>query len=194
MSTEIEIKAWVDDPGALRARLAALCGGSPGQGTAFTKEDAYWASPVQGGTAPPQELRIRRETKTSPGGTVSRALWVTYKVKEVRDGMEINDEREFSVSDGPAFEELLCRLGLTKGIEKRKQGWSWNREGNTVELSEVEGLGWFVELEILTAGDAGDLSVARTRLLSLLREIKVPEDRIEARYYTEMLRESPGQA
>jgi adenylate cyclase class 2 len=106
--------------------------------------------------------------------------------------MEINDEREFSVSDAAAFEELLRRLGLQKGIEKNKRGWAWNCAGITVDLTEVAGLGWFVELEILTDDDTGGtVTAARTRLLALLRKIGVKKDRIEPRYYTEMLRTPP---
>jgi adenylate cyclase class 2 len=109
--------------------------------------------------------------------------------------MEINDEREFSVSDGDAFEELLRRLGLQKGMEKNKRGWAWIWDGVTMELTEVEGLGRFVELEIITDDDSNEaIAAARTRLLALLRKIGVKKDRIEPRYYTEMLREKtkPG--
>jgi adenylate cyclase class 2 len=107
--------------------------------------------------------------------------------------MEINDEREFSVSDAAAFEDLLRRLGLQKGIEKNKRGWAWNCAGITAELTEVAGLGWFVELEIITDDAAeGTVTAARTRLLALLRKIGVKKNRIEPRYYTEMLRAPQG--
>jgi adenylate cyclase class 2 len=186
MSTEIELKAWVDDPDRVRLRCVSFAG----QGTSFEKADAYWVFPGGAGAALPSGIRIRRETKTGPSGAVSQALWVTYKVKEVRGGMEINDEREFSVSDGAAFEELLRRLGLQKGVEKNKRGWAWICDGITTELTEVAGLGWFVELEIVTNNDAdGTVTSARTRILALLRKIGIKNDRIEPRYYTEMLRE-----
>jgi adenylate cyclase class 2 len=189
VSVEIELKAWVDDPDGLRLRFSSCAG----QGTSFEKADAYWVFPGGCGAAPSSGVRLRRETKTDPAGTVSRALWVTYKVKEVRGGVEINDEREFSVSDAAAFEELLRRLGLQKDIEKNKRGWAWNCAGVTAELTEVAGLGWFVELEIVTDDDTGGtVTAARTRLLALLRKIGIKEDRIEPRYYTEMLRPPKG--
>jgi adenylate cyclase class 2 len=207
MSLEIELKAWVDDPDGLRARLFSCAG----LDTSFEKADGYWffteadsAVPISkpsgefcepcprrvAGSIPLSGVRIRRETRTDPAGKVSHAVLVTYKVKELREGMEINDEREFSISDGAAFEELLHRLGLEKGMEKNKRGWAWICEGITTELTEVAGLGWFVELEIIT-GDNTDEAVtaARLRLLDLLAKIGVKKDRIEPRYYTEMLRE-----
>jgi adenylate cyclase class 2 len=186
MSVEIELKAWVDDPDRVRLRCVSFAGPA----SSFEKADAYWVFPGGAVAVPSSGIRIRRETKTGPSGEVSQALWVTYKVKEVRGGMEINDEREFSVSDGAAFEELLRRLGLQKDIEKNKRGWVWNCDGITTELTEVEGLGWFVELEIVADDDAGGtVTSARTRLLALLRKIGIKKDRIEPRYYTEMLRE-----
>jgi adenylate cyclase class 2 len=186
MAIEIELKAWADDPDTLRLRFFSLAGG----GFSFEKADAYWFFPGEGDAVPPSGVRIRRETKTDPVGRVSFDLWVTFKIKEVREGMEINDEREFSVSDGAAFEALLLRLGLEKGMEKNKRGWAWNCEGITAELTEVEGLGWFVELEIIADDDAGEtVMAARTRLLALLDKIGVKRDRIEPRYYTEMLRQ-----
>jgi adenylate cyclase class 2 len=189
MSVEIELKAWVDDPDRLRLRLFLFAG----QGTSFEKADAYWVFPGECDAVLPSGVRLRKETRTAPSGEVSQVLWVTYKVKEVREGMEINDEREFSISDGAAFEELLRRLGLQKDIEKNKRGWAWICDGITAELTEVEGLGWFVELEIVTDTDTdGTVTAARTRLLALLRKIGIKKDRIEPRYYTEMLREKAG--
>jgi adenylate cyclase class 2 len=186
MSFEIELKAWADDPDGLRARLFSFVG----LGTSFEKADAYWFFTGSDRSIPLSGVRIRRETRIDPAGRVSHALWVTYKVKEIREGMEINDEREFSVSDDAAFEELLRRLGLEKGIEKNKKGWAWAWEGITTELTEVEGLGWFVELEIITDDNSNEaVSAARLRLFELLHKIGVKKDRIEPRYYTEMLRE-----
>jgi adenylate cyclase class 2 len=193
MATEIELKAWVDDPEALEGRLSALAGA----GTAFEKADAYW-TPTGGppsGSRLPSGVRVRLETREGPAGDLSRECLVTYKVKEVREGLEINDEREFAVSGPAAFEELLRRLGLERGAEKHKQGRAWDCRGITAELSLVRGLGWFVELEIIADNDRkGTLDEARTRLLSLLAELGVPAARIESRYYTEMLSPAGPQA
>jgi adenylate cyclase class 2 len=78
---------------------------------------------------------------------------VNFKRKEVRDGIEVNDEREFEVSDAAVFGELLSRLGLAVWIRKRKTGEAWTWGGITIELSEIEGLGFFAELEILADKD-----------------------------------------
>jgi adenylate cyclase class 2 len=93
----------------------------------------------------------------------------------------------------PAFEELLRRLGLEAGVSKKKRGRSWRYGGITVELSNVERLGCFVELEIMAEDDgAKTVDAARDALLSFLKLAGISEERIETRYYNEMLKEAAG--
>lgn len=184
MAIEIELKAWADDPAAVRARLSEA-GDFLGS---YEKDDEYWKdAAVPGGRELGSGVRIRRLSAPGGAGPASRAV-ATFKRKEVRDGIEVNDEREFEVSDAEAFAELLSRLGLSPWIRKRKVGAAWNLDGITAELSELAGLGTFVELEILSDTDESEtVARARERLLRALAALGVPEDRIEGRYYTEML-------
>jgi adenylate cyclase class 2 len=197
MAIEIEVKAHVDDPQAIKSGVS-LPASPP---LSFEKDDCYWvpAGSLSGGV-PKSGVRVRREKRRLPGNGDEEKTLVTYKSKEVRNGIEINDEREFTVSDTHAFEELLKRLGLKPGLRKHKQGWAWIFAENTaagngnihVELCEVTGpdrnLGWFAELEILT-DDAGPetVSAARERLLNVLDKLRIPRENIEERYYSELL-------
>jgi adenylate cyclase, class 2 len=192
MAIEIELKAWVDDPEATRRAIGSFARAA---GT-YRKDDAYWR--LTTGTEPSgtdqkpegkpravplgSGIRIRREDVTCP-----RAM-VNFKRKEMRDGIEVNDEREFEVSDAEVFGELLSRLGLSVWIRKRKTGEAWTANGVTIELSEVEGLGYFTELEILAeVDDPETVAEARKRLLATLERIGIGQNKIETRYYTEML-------
>ncbi|MDR0410868.1 MAG: class IV adenylate cyclase [Treponema sp.] len=176
---EIELKAWVSDPEETKAVVSALASLK----REFDKEDVYWYPAAPRSAVPNFGVRIRREDRSA------RAL-VTYKIKERRGGVEVNDEREFEASDREPFEALLGLLGFRIGARKRKKGWAWTMGDITVELCEVYGVGWFVELEILApSSDEQTVREARSRLLSFLREIGVSEDKIESRYYTEMLKE-----
>jgi adenylate cyclase class 2 len=203
MAIEIELKAWAGDPEERKNLISRFAG--PGE--EFLKDDSYWyppsapGPPGKGGL--PSGLRIRREERRKPSGDGKdlQTTRICFKTKEKREGIEINDEREFEVSDGQVFEELLIRLGLSPGAHKRKRGWAWTYRGITLELCEVSGsvsgesagnevrLGWFAELEILADEDRGDtVAAARTRLFELLKQIGISEDRIEERYYTELLK------
>jgi adenylate cyclase class 2 len=186
VAIEIELKAWADAPEDVRTRLEAIARplGS------YDKADEYWRFPAEnpgegsaGAPALGSGVRIRRLDAAAPGAVV------TFKRKEVRDGIEINDEREFEVSDAASFAELLSRLGLSPWIRKRKTGAAWDADGITAELSDIETLGTFIELEILADSDDGrTVETARARLLDLLDRLGVPRERIEGRYYTELLR------
>jgi adenylate cyclase class IV len=220
---EIELKAPVDDPEDCRVRIEAFAG----TGEAFLKEDAYWF-PVNPDTGNLKGgLRVRREER----GELTK-ITVTYKTKESRGGIEVNDEREFDLAGdaaadaGGVFEELLGRLGLEKGLEKRKRGLRWScggplREagqepGNaapvpiTLELCEVRGrkfppspaensggaggaaaeknLGWFLEAEILAPDDGAEtVEASRQRLFEALEQAGPGREKIEGRYYSELL-------
>ncbi|MDR0784688.1 MAG: class IV adenylate cyclase [Treponema sp.] len=178
---EIELKAWIDDPKRTKIAVSTLASFE----REFEKEDSYWYLVEKETATPNFGVRIRKETD----GEGTRSL-VTYKIKEKRGRVEVNDEREFNVSDAKPFEALLDIFGLQVGARKRKKGWAWTRGGITAELCEVHGLGWFIELEILaSSADEQTIREARGRLLSFLKEIGVGEDKIESRYYTEMLTE-----
>jgi adenylate cyclase class 2 len=185
--TEIELKAHVENPEQLKTRLEAL---AEYRG-AFEKADAYWFPQTPAPPIPPSGIRVRREWEA--GGEGSPIVHVTYKTKEVRKGIEINDEREFDVSSAEEFEALIGLLGFEKRIAKKKKGWAYGRGSINAELCEVEGLGWFIELEILSGRKDGEtLDRAREELLRFLGDLGIGEEALESRYYTEMLSETNG--
>lgn len=186
--TEIEIKARVADPRAVRDRLDA--------GAVFrcavVKNDSYWR---KNGTQPDEanapgravKLRLREENGNST---------VTYKRKEVRGALEVNDEREFCVTDRDSFEILLTDLDFSPYITKRKhtEVWDWKADDDTavtIELSLVDRLGWFLEAEILVPdADTAQVDAAASALRSALALCGLGEDDLEPRFYTEMLTEA----
>jgi adenylate cyclase class 2 len=206
MAVEIELKAHVRSPLALKAEISLLAPGNPAGclPLSFEKDDCYWIAadycpPASvPASIPKSGIRIRRERIRRPDGAAEEKVLVTYKSKEVREGIEINDEREFTVSGEDAFNELLKRLGLEPGMRKHKQGWAWTYGNIYAELCEVSGgnqgsprnLGWFLELEILADdAEAGTVAAARKELLGLLERLNVGKERIEERYYSELLDE-----
>jgi adenylate cyclase class 2 len=193
MMKEIEIKAHVDDPERVKNILSGIGRGE----ISFEKEDVYWRAPP--GTfpgLPPSGIRIRKETEWRNGEAVRRVL-VTCKTGRIRDGIEINEELEFGVTDGESMGELLDLLGLKPAVRKHKRGraWIWEEDAGEppvlAELLELEGLGWFIELEILCGEGEAAPGRCRTRLLSLLEKTGIGTDRIETRPYTVMLSAIP---
>ncbi|MDR0472991.1 MAG: class IV adenylate cyclase [Treponema sp.] len=193
MAVEIEIKAKISDPAKTRACINetfTFMGN-------FEKNDAYW---FKDNEILPSGLRIRKETLTNPQGGLSQTVRVTYKNKETCGGMEINDEKEFilggieeGIESGIEFEGLLNLLGFKKEREKRKKGEAYTKDGLKVELCDVEGLGWFVEIEILESNMHEEtIAAARKRLFSCLAELGIREKDIETRFYAELLEQLNG--
>ncbi|TVQ98116.1 MAG: class IV adenylate cyclase [Spirochaetaceae bacterium] len=167
---EIELKAWVTDPDALRARLSQRCGSA----VAYDKRDTYYRAPLASGAF---EFRVRR--------TDEEAVF-TRKEKHIEGGLEINREFEFTVSDADALADLVSRLGCTEFAQKRKRGQRFVVDGLTVELSDVAGLGWFVEIEALVA-DASERPAVEARIRALVTDLEIPEALIEPVPYTTMI-------
>ena len=201
MATEIELKAHVRDVDTVKQLLAEkaafLC--------SFEKDDTLWfpantsagkdtvSSDPSLFALPATGLRVRREKRIFPDGKEENSVIITYKNKEIRDGIEINDEKEFQIlsqtgNGAEVFEDFLTRVHLGPGSGKRKKGWAYSVHGITAELHEVEGLGWFLELEILADnGREETVSNGRKRLLEILASLGIGGEAIENRPYMQML-------
>jgi adenylate cyclase class 2 len=195
MVTEIELKAHVRDS----EKLKILLSGKAESRGAFEKRDVYWFG-AETSSYPVSKLRVRKEKRSFADGTEKSLCLVTYKAKEENNGIEINEELEFEVSPVEAFEEFLKKAGLRPGAAKRKHGWVFLKAVSSAakpeaaelcaELVEVDGLGWFVELEILVgAKDKSEEKIAEARetLLAFLDSLGIEREAIESRFYLDML-------
>ena len=177
MGYEIEVKAWVSDPTTLEEQLEE-------RGTflrRFEKNDVYFEGQATYADQP-MTVRIREDGEKSV---------CTFKERRTVDGVEHNREWEFSIGDPSAMETLLIRLGLPEFVRKRKSGVAYRLDELLVELSEVEGLGHFVEIEILVDSSA-DESVqgrSRQRVQEALASLGIPDSAIESKPYTTLLLE-----
>jgi len=201
MAIEIELKARLDDYAPVKERLSVVgnyC-------RSYKKSDSYWRPAngiyANGNTAmsiPATGVRVRRESGIDADGAAHESVLATYKTKEISDGVEVNHECEFTVSDAGLFEDLLGRLGLRDSVRKEKEGWAWTIPSQAAgqapilaELSLVAGLGWFLEIEIMAANNSEQtVKESRGRLFTLLEKLDIPAELVEPRPYTVMLLES----
>ncbi|MDR1748365.1 MAG: class IV adenylate cyclase [Spirochaetaceae bacterium] len=188
---EIELKAHLADRSAAADRISGFA-----DYAGFTeKHDTYWL-PADTGSGMP-DIRVR-ETGGQTAGQLARQTVVTFKKRELRDDVEINNETEFTVSGRTAsgreeFEILLRALGFVPGIRKHKSTSIWRCENALIEISAVEGLGDFIEIEILSeTNDPETIETCTRKLHDILARAGVPETAIERRYYTQMLSEAQG--
>ena len=171
---EIECKAWVNEPQEMRKKLQDRYTYK----TSYTKHDTYYQFPGRKDT-----FRIRIQGDETI---------VTVKKKTRQNGIESNLETEFTVSDAGCFSRFIEEFKCPVYVKKIKHTEVFSSAGITIELSEVETLGWFIEIEKLVTLEAGEeneqvKTTARRDILKILGELEIGEDKIEERYYTELL-------
>ena len=170
----------------------------PDKKTASPEVDAERTCPVEKMPAEKNAensltVRIRTEcTEAAEKGKTCRHL-VTYKQKrricKENPALEVNDEKEFAVSDRTEFERFLQQAGFEAVFEKHKKSMQWEKGDALIELCTVEPLGDFLEMEIL-AETADENRVKKTRLAleKLLKKYGIPLEQIEPMYYSELLK------
>ena len=179
---EVELKAHVRDRASVKAAIAAFARPAG----KVEKRDAYWHGSDWRQNPGTKGFRIRSEGESNI---------VTFKTKHSDGGIEINLEREFEISDRAAFVELVLRLGCEAFYTKRKTGLAFKADVGganpgeaTIEIVEVEGIGDFVEIEILLEDeDPARIASAQGALRALLARTGVDEMDIEPRFYSELL-------
>lgn len=187
--TEIEIKAHVADPTATESTIRTIA--------RFAKEtvkkDIYWKKDAAGTAVESTESLTEKKAVKVRIRDEDGLTTVTYKRKELQGQIEVNDEQEFVISDRRPFETLLTDIGFAPYVSKGKKTRSFDYVADdgtavTIELSLVEGLGWFVELEILADGpDGAETARAQAILRRTLALCGIGEEAIESRYYTELI-------
>lgn len=172
---EIEIKAHVQSPNDVLQFLK--------DNARFKKKyykfDIYYAKGDD--HAIENLLRLRKE---------KGARVFTAKKRAVVEGVEVNEESEMEMSKKQARRTLAFLkqlLGYKEYVCKEKKGRAFVYRDVLVELSEVKGLGYFVELELI--GDAFDKDKHITLLKSVLSDLGLGEDNIEPKPYVTLLRE-----
>jgi adenylate cyclase, class 2 len=179
MHFEVEQKHRVDDKRALVAKFTKR-GASLGE--AVVQSDQYFSHPARDFARTDEALRIR---------TVGPASFVTYKGPKLDATTKTRRELELplarSDADGSQFAELLLALGFAPvaTVRKRRQEFHVAHDGRDVEgaLDEVDGVGMYVELELMTE-EAG-LESAKATIAALANELELGPS--ERRSYLELL-------
>ncbi len=187
---EIELKVHVQDKQKLIQKLNQI---ATYKGT-VNKEDVYYKK--QKTSTYSSEATIRLRTETFPEEQKSANFLLTYKQKEQKiskDGIsfEVNEEQECKMSSFEPLESFLKNSGFEIFVKKHKEVKDWTLNGATLELCNVEPLGDFLEIEILSSkSDEKTLTECFKTLENILYLLEIPKDKIESRYYSEMILDS----
>jgi predicted adenylyl cyclase CyaB len=130
MARNLEIKARLDDPPAMLARVAAL---ADGPGETIEQEDTFFAVPYG---------RLKLRVFASGVGEL-----IYYERDDERGPKESRYLIAPVAAPGPLCDTLTAALGQRGSVRKTRRLY---HVGQTrVHLDEVVGLGWFLELEVV---------------------------------------------
>ncbi|KAF5085664.1 class IV adenylate cyclase [Methanoculleus horonobensis] len=170
---EIEAKFAVGDLESVRAGL-----GRKGvrMGRRQREHDVYYNAPHRDFGETDEALRVRYD---DTGATV------TYKGPKIRVGSaKAREEFNLAVADGETLEGILSRLGFRRAATVSKVREFYEMGDVTVTLDDVEGLGTFIEVEILTEENKED---AADRIGAIVKELGVDGPPIYTSYLEMLL-------
>ena len=178
---EAELKASLGDMSVEALLDRALARGFAPEG-AVRERDVYFNGAGRDFRRTDEALRLRSVVLLD--GT--RKSLVTYKGPKLDQVSNARTEYETAVSDGETAEKLLEALGYRPLAVVDKVRRTYRMEDVTLCLDEVEGLGGFLELEILVPAEEGR-EEAVGRLLALLDGLGISRDRLSRRSYLELV-------
>lgn len=181
---EIEMKFPLEDHARMEGLLAPLTAEPP---QSLVEEDQYFNAPDRDFARTDEALRIRR---------IGAANLVTYKGPKQDRQTKTRPELEVPLADGEeaaaGFARLLIHLGYqaVARVRKTRRVFRMTIGNFRVEacLDEVDGVGRFVELEILAPEE--QFEDAKRTLLALAARLGLKDT--ERRSYLQMLLQNRG--
>lgn len=170
MSANLEIKAPIADPGALRARASALATETVG---VDDQVDTYFRVPTG---------RLKLRESSLSGGQL-----VPY-LRPDDDGPRRADYQVIPVPDPDGLKTLLTEmLGVHRIVRKRREIWLF--ENVRIHLDAVEDLGDFMELEAVFDGTPTAEAEQQRKIAYLMKELGVAPEALVPTSYEALLSE-----
>ena len=165
---EVETKIEVPDLTKIAARLRSLGAVYLG-GTA--QHDTYLNAPHRDYAETDEALRVR---ETNSGTEI------TYKgPKQQASGSKARSEITLSVASAEDAIRLLSATGFRVSAVVKKDREEYSYCDTTIALDRVEGLGTYIEIEVLTNED---IAAANTTIESVKKELRISGAHIPESY------------
>lgn len=148
----------------------------------FTQQDEYFNHPERDFQKTDEALRIRREQRND--GTSH--CCITYKGANDSLIGQSRRELETRVEDEHKMRQILLALGFRSAAEVKKRRKEYKKEDLTVCLDELDGLGHYIELEVVLP-ETESKSATENRLRKFLSELSFIQPVIEPLTYLELV-------
>ena len=183
MRYEVEQKFPVEDLAAVRAAIANRGATS---GDTVTQVDTYYAHPMRDFATTDEAMRLRCVNDTNVFTYKGPKLDATTKTREEIE-LPIQSGQHGATLGSQLLEALSFKPVAT--VSKVRQTYHLEYENQTIEfaLDTIEGLGQFVEIEIVAEGEQA-MDSARKTIGELATELSLTEP--ERRSYLELILEA----
>lgn len=150
----------------------------------FNQQDEYFNHPERDFRITDEALRIRREQHAGKAAYCS----LTYKGPNTSHIGQSRRELETRVKDEQKMRQILQALGFHSVAEVKKRRKEYKKEDLTVCLDELDGLGSYVEIEVvLPETETGSDSNTENRLREFLSELSFIRPANEPLTYLELV-------
>jgi len=171
---EIELRASVDDPDAVRNVLATQA-----EHKATSNEHDFYLR-HESDKERSLILRIRRKENGS---------LLTFKGKALGDDTAWPDV-DIPLTNSDSLQQLLLGSGYVKVVEIKKRRSSYRLEDFEINVDEIENLGTFVEIE--GRGDEEGREKIEEKIASLLSSLGIQNENIIRKGYVALMLEQPS--
>src|SRR3989338_2201001 len=170
---EVELKIAISNVNEIRRRASLL---GKYKGKQRKVDDYYTLESLD--RYPKKSLRVRK---------LNRAHQINFKHEwKYEKGVHAKKEVEFNVSDINGFLALIKDFGYKKWARKEKITELYEiAKILHIEINNVHGLGWFVEVEYLAKPN--EIEVARKRVLLAIKSLGLAKKKPVKEGYTKML-------
>lgn len=150
----------------------------------FNQQDEYFNHPERDFRITDEALRLRREQHAGKAAYCC----LTYKGPNASGIGQSRRELETRVKDEQKMRQILQALGFHSVAEVKKRRKEYKKEDLTVCLDELDGLGSYVEIEVvLPETETGSDSDTENRLREFLSELSFIRPVIEPLTYLELV-------
>lgn len=141
-------------------------------------EDVYFSHPAKDFGKTDEALRLRKKEDIAE---------LTYKGPRMHlDSSKAREEITLKTDDPLAVQRIVERLGFMESYTIRKHRTSYLMDKLRVDVDLVDGLGEFVELEVLTE------SPERSKMLLETARTELGLEKLEPKTYLELMMEKQG--
>lgn len=179
---EVEIKALIDDCRLITEKLYKL---DFHKKNAVLETDIYFNGNDRDFSTTDEALRLRSSENIENGNNKN---YITYKGRKLDDISQTRREYEVSIEKADVMYDIFTLLGYKKVINIKKTREYYYKNEITACVDKVDGLGSFIELEIILNSESSHEECVKI-LLSLLSDLGVPETALTRKSYLELLLE-----